>query len=301
MSVERCFDVDHAPQTSLAAQDTPRRRVLAATPTMSDTSGDSAGRSSKKKSFSSRFSSKMDKLSNPFKKGDTSDSDDSDDEGGGGGKSKSLFGGKLHNPFKKGNGSDSDDDSHGRSPAKSRRSSSSGKPSVVPPMPSNFAISPNKPDPSTDPVEAGLARGEAEVAVAAPSSIPSSKPPAVAPPGTAAAPTAPGLPARAAPAKPAALAAKAPAGTSDSALPAQPAGAPADAAAAAAAAGAAPATAPEPKKPRVTVGGPVFGAPEILITGVKGDPDAVMKTLRSRGFVVHLVRERKSCGHHRAI
>lgn len=41
----------------------------------------------------------------------------------------------------------------------------------------------------------------------------------------------------------------------------------------------------------MTVGGPVFGAPEILLTGVKGDPDEVMKTLRTRGFVVHLVRE----------
>ena len=267
--------------------------LAAKDPTMSDT--DSAGRSSKKKSFSSRFSSKMDKLSNPFKKGDTSDSDDSDSESQSG-KSKSLFGGKLHNPFKKGHSSDSDDDSHGKSPAKSRKSSSSGKPpAVVPPMPSNFTISPNKPDPKTDPVEAGLARGEAQAAVAAPALIPSSKPPAVAPPGTAAGPAAPALPARTAPAP---APAKAPAGTTDAALPAQPAGAPAAAASAGAtaagAAGAAPAPAPEPKKPRVTVGGPVFGAPEILLTGVKGDPDEVMKTLRTRGFVVHLVREMAS-------
>eukprot|EP00903_Cladosiphon_okamuranus_P007574 g7348.t1 len=249
---------------------------------MSDT--DSTGRSAKKKSFSSRFSSKMEKLSNPFKKGDTSDSDDSDDGSSShSGKSRSLFGGKLHNPFKKGHSSDSEDeDGHGKSPAKSRKSSSSGKPTSV--------VSPIKPDPATDPVEA-------EAAVTASTPSPSAKPPAVAPPGTAAASTAPALPPRTAPAPQAATdpaaqaapaatpaAAKAPAGTADAALPAQPAGAPAAAAGATAKA----APAPEPKKPRETIGGPVFGAPEILLTGVKGDPDEVMKTLRSRGFVVHL-------------
>ena len=275
---------------------------------MSD-SGDSAV--SKKKSFSSRFSSKMDKF---LKKGDHSDSESDDDSGSGSGKGKSssLFGGKLHNPFKKGHGSDSDDDGRGssKSPPKSRKSSSSdaAKPSVVPPMPSHFVLSPEKPEPSTDPVAAGLARGEAEVAVALTAPTPSSNPPAAATPGAAAA-ASPALPARAAPAAPttAAPEAKAPSGTIDAALPTQPtrAAAAAPAAAAAAAAPAAPAAAtdaatdaaaaaapaPEPKKPRVTVGGPVFGAPEILLTGVKGDPDAVMKSLRARGFVVHLVRD----------
>lgn len=220
----------------------------------------------------------MDKLSNPFKKGDNSDSD-SDDDTSHSGKSKSLFGGKLHNPFKKGHSSDSDDDddrSSSRSPHKGRKSSGSGKPA---PMLSHSALSPQLPAASTAPVQAGLGHGGAQAAVAPPAPIPDSKPPAVARPGTAAAP-----------ATLATTSASAPAGTTDAVLPPQPARAAADAAAAPAAAAAAPA--PEPKKPRVTVGGPVFGAPEILLTGVKGDPDVVMKTLRSRGFVVHLVREK---------
>ena len=45
-----------------------------------------------------------------------------------------------------------------------------------------------------------------------------------------------------------------------------------------------------PPKPRTVVGGPVFGAPSIVMMGVKGDPDAAMLNLRTRGFIVHLVR-----------
>lgn len=52
--------------------------------------------------------------------------------------------------------------------------------------------------------------------------------------------------------------------------------------------------APVPKNPRKVVGGPVFGPPEIVLTGVKGDPDEVMKSIRARGFVVHLVRGKMS-------
>lgn len=47
-----------------------------------------------------------------------------------------------------------------------------------------------------------------------------------------------------------------------------------------------------PKKPRKAVGGPVFGPPEIVLTGIKGDPDEVMKSIRARGFVVHLVSDK---------
>lgn len=46
---------------------------------------------------------------------------------------------------------------------------------------------------------------------------------------------------------------------------------------------------PAVTKPREVVSGPAYGAPEIVLTGVKGDPDVAMKNLRSRGFVVHLV------------
>lgn len=45
---------------------------------------------------------------------------------------------------------------------------------------------------------------------------------------------------------------------------------------------------PALKKKREVVGGSVYGAPEIVLTGVKGDPDEVMKAFRTRGFVVHL-------------
>lgn len=271
---------------------------------MSD-SGDSSV--SRKKSFSSRFSSKMDKLSNPFKKGDNSDSDSEDDSSSG--KSRSLFGGKLHNPFKKGHSSDSDDeddggDSSSRSPQKGRKFSRSGKSAAM--MPSHSAASPQSPEASTAPVEAGLGRGEAPAAaVALPAPIPDSKPPAVL---TSVSAVAPPVPPRPAPAK---TAEKAPAGTTDAVRAAEPARATAtaapasttaaattDAAASSAAAAASPAPEPEPepKKPRETVGGPVFGAPEILLTGVKGDPDEVMKTLRARGFVVHLVRVTQPTG-----
>lgn len=46
-----------------------------------------------------------------------------------------------------------------------------------------------------------------------------------------------------------------------------------------------------PKQPRKVVGGPVFGPPEMVLSGVKGDPDEVMKSIRARGFVIHLVRD----------
>lgn len=281
---------------------TPPRSVLGETnATMSDTSGDSSVRS-RKKSFSSMLSRKMDKLSNPFKKGDRSDSDSDDDDGIASpkGKSSSLFGGKLSNPFKKSSSSASDDEggsgsgsSRSRSPPKARKSNSSasGEPGVVPPMPSHFALSPKRPDSSKDPVEAGLARGEDGVTVPQPAPIPDSMPPLVAPPGTAAAPAAKAVAAPSAPTE-----ARAPAGTAGAVLPAHPVKLPlaGSGGSAAAAAGdddaSAAAPAEEPKKPRVSVGGPVFGAPDILLTGVKGDPDEVMKALRARGFVVHLVR-----------
>lgn len=267
----------------IAVQDTRRRRLprLNQTTTMSD-SGDSSV--SRKKSFSSRFSSKMDKLSNPFKKGDNSDSDSEDDSSSG--KSRSIFGGKLHNPFKKGHSSDTDDDdrSSSVSPLKGRKFSRSGKSS---PMPSHSAASSQLPDASF-PTEDGPGLGGAQAAAAAAPSapIPVSKSPAVATTATTAAPATTPM--------------KAPAGTTDAVRATAPTAASAPAAApattaAAAASTAAPAPEPEPKKPRVTVGGPVFGAPEILLTGVKGDPDEVMKTLRARGFVVHLVRYTAWC------
>lgn len=260
---------------------------------MSDTSDSSGMR--KKKSLSSRFSSKMDKISNPFKRGDHSDSDSDDDDGSGsgGGKGKSLFGGKLHNPFNKGHGSDSEDESSSsRSPGKDRRKASgeatTPKPSggVVPHVPSLFAKSPNKHEAPTE-----EDKPAAQPVVPQPAPVPDSEPPAAAAAATAATATAPALPPRtpavaprAAAAAPAAKpAAEAPAGTADAALSPQSADG-GDAAATAAAA-------PEPKKPRVTVGGPVYGAPDILLTGIKGEPDAAMRTLRQRGFVIHLVRE----------
>ncbi|CAN0128767.1 unnamed protein product, partial [Ectocarpus fasciculatus] len=227
---------------------------------MSDTS-DSSGMH-KKKSFSSRFSSKMDKISNPFKRGDHSDSDSDDDDGSGsgsgGGKGKSLFGGKLHNPFKKGHGSDSEDESSSRSPAKGRRKSSAGaaatttpKPSggVVPAMPSLFAKSPKKHEQAPTEEE----NPAAQIVVPQPAPVPDPEPPAAPAAAAAAAVAAPALPPRTPAEAPRAAAAK-----------------------------------PAPKKPRVTVGGPVFGAPDILLTGVKGEPDAAMRTLRQRGFIIHL-------------
>ena len=55
--------------------------------------------------------------------------------------------------------------------------------------------------------------------------------------------------------------------------------------------GAAAAAAPMPPPPRTVAGGPVYGAPSIVMMGVKGDSDAAMLNLRTRGFVVHLVRK----------
>lgn len=271
---------------------------------MSD-SGDSSA--SRKKSFSSRFSSRMDKLSNPFKKGDKSDSD-SEDDSSTSGKSKSRFG-KLQNPFKKGHGSNTDDDDDDRSsssssPQKGRKFSRPGR---SPAMPSHPAASPQLPEASKAPIEAGLDRGEAqpEVATAAaavataaaatataaapPAPVPNSKSPILVTPTMAAAPA---VLTRAALAP---TADKAPARTADAVQDAQPARATDASATAPTAAAPAPAPEPEPKKPRETVGGPVSGAPEILLTGVKGDPDEVMKTLRARGFVVHLVRHTTAC------
>ena len=46
-----------------------------------------------------------------------------------------------------------------------------------------------------------------------------------------------------------------------------------------------------PKEQRKVDGGPVYGTPEIVVTGVKGDPDEAMNAFRTRGFVVHLVRD----------
>ncbi|CAM9477388.1 unnamed protein product, partial [Ectocarpus sp. 12 AP-2014] len=252
---------------------------------MSDTSDSSGMR--KKKSFSSRFSSKMDKLSNPFKRGDHSDSDSDDDDGSGsgGGKGKSFFGGKLHNPFKKGHGSDSEDESSSRSPAKDRRKSSgeatASKPSggVEPHVPSLSAKSPKKHEAPTE--EDNPA---AQPVVPPPAPIPNSEPP----PAAAAAKVAVAAAAAAVSAATAAptLQPQTPAEAPRAAATA-PAAKPAAKPAAEAPAGTAGAAQP-PKKPRVTVGGPVFGAPDILLTGVKGEPDAAMRTLRQRGFVIHL-------------
>lgn len=56
----------------------------------------------------------------------------------------------------------------------------------------------------------------------------------------------------------------------------------------------APAVAPAKKEYNV-VRGSVAGVAEIVITGVKGDPEEAMKILRKRGFVVHLVSLRFRC------
>ena len=238
---------------------------------MSDTSGGDSGGLPKKKSFSSRISK------------------------------------KLHNPFKRSNSTSSSDDESSKSPgsAKSRKS----KPSFIPSMPINFSISPSSPESETGPAKRGIARREAGQALGPPPPVPPRQPAAVEPPGAAA--VAAAAPA-AAPAAPAVSPARAPAGTTDtlpsqSAAPAANASATAATAATAAAAaggqesgdvptgGAAAATgaaaaAPVPPKPRTVVGGPVFGAPSIVMMGVKGDPDAAMLNLRTRGFIVHLVR-----------
>lgn len=44
-----------------------------------------------------------------------------------------------------------------------------------------------------------------------------------------------------------------------------------------------------PRKEYAVVGGPVSGVAEIVLTGVKGDPEEVIKKIRRRGFMIHLV------------
>lgn len=193
---------------------------------------------------------------------------------------------KLHNPFKKhnsGSSSDSDDDKR-KSPRRARKT----KTSVLPPMPNNFTLSPTKLGDASSPVEEGLLRGEAMQAKVSPATIPDRQPlqGTAAPAATAAPATAPALPTRPPIKAPEGISSPVPskAGESTAGVAAPDAK---DGPGGVAAGGAAPVVA------RETVTGPVFGSPEIVLSGVKGDEDSVMKTLRARGFVVHLVRQQE--------
>lgn len=134
-------------------------------------------------------------------------------------------------------------------------SNEASAPAVVPPLPARTATSPAKHAPAATVPKALPATPVKEATAAA-------KPPASpAAPRASAAPVAPG-------------AGEAKAGNT-----------PADAATAATAA----AAAVSPRKEYDVVGGPVSGVAEIVLTGVKGDPEGVIKKIRRRGFVVHLV------------
>lgn len=90
--------------------------------------------------------------------------------------------------------------------------------------------------------------------------------------------------ARAAPPTPAAPAAPAAPSATPAAEKDKSGEVPADAPAAAAAA-------EVPRKEYKVVGGPVSGVAEIVVSGVKGDPEEAIAILRRRGFVVHLVSD----------
>lgn len=191
-------------------------------------------------------------------------SDTSGGESGGVSKKKSFssrFSSKLHNPFKRGGTSDSSsDDDAEKSPSRVTRKKTvkAAVAHLIPPIPGKLSSSPARTKvPAAKPTSL---QHEAHNVIPVATAVQPSLAPPAAPSAASAAATA---------ARPA--------------VPGAPVGAAAPGAAATEAAG------PVAKR-REVVGGSVYGVAEIVLTGVKGDPDEVMKTLRSRGFVIHLVR-----------
>lgn len=210
-------------------------------------------------------------------------SDTSGGESGGVSKKKSFssrLSRKLHNPFKRGGTSDSStDDEAEKSPNRVTRKKTvkAAVAHLIPPIPGNLSLSPGrgkdsaKPAPLQQAPEGGVPPTAAlaqpsKLAAAAPASSTATAAAAAAS-GGAQAPAVPGRPA--VPAKPV--------------VPERPAVAATPVQAVTEVGG------PVAKR-RDVVGGAVHGVAEIVLTGVKGDPDVAMKTLRARGFVVHLVR-----------
>lgn len=231
---------------------------------MSDTTSDS-GMGKKKKSFASRFSGK---LHNPFKKGhsDSDDDDDSSSRGHHGTSSNASVSPPVtgkHSPKRSGFLSrmeGSINDRVQQPAAAAQQAVQTAMTNVKQAVP---GVDPNPPPPAVPP------RGQPSHAPAGTSALPG------APTTTAAQPSDVQKPA----ARP-----------TDTVAPTGPTAAGSTSADGTTASAATAGVEEEKRKERVVVGGPVYGVAEIVLTGIKGEPDDVMKVLRGRGFVVHLVR-----------